>query len=129
MPNFSVEIDFIMTPFFTESNPLVWDNCGKMALCYGPTVYCLESLDNPYELHALSVSCTANCIATDNPSYSLPDFLVNGYVDEDFDCLYRKATTHKKQIQLRFKPYYTFANREECDMLVWIRKYNESQNH
>lgn len=25
-----------------------------------------------------------------------------------------------KPVIIRFRPYWTFANREECDMLVWI---------
>ena len=121
---FNVDIDFNMKPYFIEPNPNIRDNTGRIAFCYGPTVYCLEAIDNPFELNALSVSLLASCKAIPNTSYFLPDFLVEGYISKNFDGLYRKAINQIERIQLHFKPYYTFANREECDMLVWIHRHN-----
>ena len=122
--DFSVEINFNMQPYFIEANPNVRGNTGRVALCYGPTVYCLERIDNPFELNSLSVSLSAVCKAIKNESYLLPDFLVEGYASKNFEGLYRKVKNETEKIQLRFKPYYTFANREACDMLVWIHKHN-----
>ena len=45
-----------------------------------------------------------------------------GFADENFNSLYRKATFAFSPVTLKFRPYWTFANREECDMLVWIRR-------
>ena len=117
-----VEIDFNMKPYFVESNPLVRNNNGRVALCYGPTVYCLEALDNPYLLNAVSIDINTSFEFINIKEYSLPNLKTNGFVDENFSSLYRKASSNKKEIPLLFKPYWTFANREETDMIVWVRK-------
>lgn len=115
-------IDFKMRPYFVESNPLVRTNNGKVALCYGPMVYCIEELDNDYELNACCVSVNKKIKRIINESYSSYDFIAQGIVDKNFDSLYRLIDKKTDNIQLYFKPYYTFANREECDMLIWIRR-------
>ncbi len=46
-----------------------------------------------------------------------------GFRDADFAETYRAADTEAPiPVTLRYIPYYAFANREECDMLVWVRK-------
>lgn len=120
----SFYIDFSMNVFFAETNPSVRDNNGRVALCYGPTVYCLERLDNDFDLGAVSVDVSAALeTAKKIPSeeYALPDIELDGFVDEYFPQLYRKAALNKNKTKLRFRPYWTFANREECDMKIWIR--------
>ena len=120
----SFYIDFSMNVFFAETNPSVRENNGRVALCYGPTVYCLERLDNDFDLGAVSVDVSAALeTAKKIPSeeYALPDIELDGFVDEYFPQLYRKATLNKNKTKLRFRPYWTFANREECDMKIWIR--------
>ena len=118
----NINLDFNMTPYFVESNPLVRNNNGRVALCYGPTVYCLEALDNPYLLNATSIDINTSFEFINTKEYSLPNLKTNGFVDENFSSLYRKASSNKKEIPLLFKPYWTFANREETDMIVWVRK-------
>lgn len=120
----SFYIDFSMKVFFAETNPSVRDNNGRVALCYGPTVYCLERLDNDFDLGAVSVDVSAALETAKNiPSeeYALPDIELDGFVDEYFPQLYRKAKLNKNKTKLKFRPYWTFANREECDMKLWIR--------
>lgn len=113
-------VDFGMKPYFVEANPRVRADCGKVALLYGPTVYCIEGLDNDYELNALSVSIGGKIEKAFSPGYAAPDFFAEGYCYLPFDGLYRKAKRLKKPVTIRLRPYWTFANREECDMLVWI---------
>ena len=110
--------------FFAETNPSVRDNNGRVALCYGPNIYCLERLDNDFDLGAVSVDVSAALETAKNiPSeeYALPDIELDGFVDEYFPQLYRKAKLNKNKTKLKFRPYWTFANREECDMKLWIR--------
>lgn len=118
--NFTV--DFNMQPCFVEANPRVRADNGRVALCYGPTVYCLERLDNPYELNSLSVNTSAKVTLKKADEYVMPNLEIEGCADEDFASLYRKATGTTKPVTLKFRPYWTFANREECDMLVWVRR-------
>lgn len=118
------EIDFCMRPYFVEANPNVRADAGKIALCYGSTVYCLESVDNPTPLHAISLSPRQIPRKQKAEDYPLPDFTAQGFMEKEFDGLYRKALREKHSVALRFRPYYTFANRGECNMLVWIDSTN-----
>lgn len=115
-------IDFNMQPYFVEANPLSRANNGRVALLYGPTVYCLERLDNPYPLNALCVNTAVVPTKTTVSAYPLPNFTTNGALDAAFNGLYRKTQRQTDAAQLTFRPYWTFANREECDMLVWVRR-------
>ncbi|PWM71681.1 MAG: hypothetical protein DBX59_08045 [Bacillota bacterium] len=120
---FATEIDFCMRPYFAECNPDVRDNCGRIALCYGPTVYCLEAADNPQPLNGLSVRVDADAEKKafgDEPHFYA--FIAEGEKDADFGGLYRKAKFERERVLLTFRPYWTFANREKCDMLVWVRR-------
>lgn len=120
---FSLEIDFDMRAYFAESNPHVRNNNGRVALCYGPTVYCIERIDNPYELNALSVDMKSEPTVKEFPDFPyFYNFEVEGYLDEDFTKLYRPYQGQKRSVKLLFRPYWTFANREESDMLVWVRR-------
>lgn len=122
--NRSIEIDFNMKPYFVECNPKVRDNAGKVALCYGPLVYCLERLDNDYELNALSIDVnTPINIGEISEEYGLPELTMTATLSKGFSSLYRKASDHSTQtVNLSFRPYWTFANRDECDMLIWIKR-------
>lgn len=113
-------VDFCMEPYFVEANPAVRADCGKVALLYGPTVYCIERIDNDYELNSLSVCINKKVEKVQSNDYSVPDLKVDGYCLVPFDGLYRKAKCSKNLVTLHFKPYWTFANREESDMLVWV---------
>lgn len=116
------EAEFNMKPYFVQANPCVRADSGRIALMYGPTVYCLERIDNPYELNALFVSPKARFKKVKTENYLLPDLETEGFVDENFSELYRKASDEREKVKLRFRPYWTFANRQECDMLIWIRR-------
>ena len=118
----SFTVNFDMQPYFVEANPQVRADNGRVALCRGPVVYCLERADNPYELNAISLEITAPVTPAAGEGSPLPDLCLPGFVDPAFPSLYRKAEHAATPVTLRFRPYYTFANREACDMLVWVRK-------
>lgn len=118
----NIEIDFGMPIYFVEANPNVWEDCGKTALMRGPVVYCLEGVDNPLPLCALSVKTDARPREKPTELCALPAIEMSAYKDETFESLYRKAADKKEKVTVRFVPYYTFANREECDMRVFVRK-------
>lgn len=117
----SFDIDFKMTPYYLEANPNVRSDNGRVALCYGPTVYCLERIDNQFPLNSISVDLDEKFTLEPNTDYVFPAIKTNAYVDEAFDGLYRKAKNNKKKVPLLFRPYWTFANRGETDMIIWVR--------
>jgi len=101
----------------------VRDNCGRVALTYGPVAFCMESIDNGEELNALTVDTRRRVRILPDPETGLFTAIAHGFRDADFAQTYRTADTEKPSpVLLKYIPYYTFANRKECDMLVWVRK-------
>ncbi|MBE7091378.1 MAG: glycoside hydrolase family 127 protein [Clostridiales bacterium] len=118
-----ISVEFKMKPYFVQCNPLARANVGRVALCYGPTVYCLERLDNDFELNAISIDTDTEIAVGDvSAEYGMRSLKANAYLDQNFGALYRKVKGDEKTVSLTFRPYYSFANREECDMLIWLRR-------
>jgi DUF1680 family protein len=117
---FDLTLDLHMEPYFLRTNPRVRHNSGRVALCYGPTVYCLERIDNPYELNALTVDTNAEIEVTERDG--MLELITQGFVDADMTELYAPAADARTPVTLCYRPYRTFANRGESDMLVWVRK-------
>ncbi|MBR6534977.1 MAG: glycoside hydrolase family 127 protein [Clostridia bacterium] len=117
---FEITVDFKMSAYFVEAHPNVRYDCGRAALCYGPVVYCIERCFNDYELNALTVNSDCEITVVDNGKNKLPDLTLTAGLKKEFDGLYRKKSSDEEQVPLVFKPYYTFANNGECDMMVWV---------
>lgn len=122
--NFSLELDFHIAPVLMASNPNVTANVGRVALCYGPVVYCIEGVDNGPKLNRVSVSVDAPAFkVSPNAEYGFPTIEVDGFRDADATALYLRANAITKHpTRLTFIPYYAFANRGASDMQVWIRR-------
>jgi len=103
----SIGIDLDMKPVFMAAHPYVHDDNGKVALQYGPLLYCIEEADN--EMNGVVVPDV--CVPELRPSKSLP-----GVYELYFeDTLYREVTA---------VPYYAWANRGDGRMQVWLDKEN-----
>ena len=122
--DFTLEIDFAIAPRFVASNPCVRANAGRVALTYGPVVYCLEGVDNGPRLNRISVSPDAVRDAVLTPDFhGLLSIRLPGKRDCDCTQLYFDAqAANTSPVQLKFIPYFAFANRGESDMLVWVRR-------
>ena len=115
--DFTVTIDFDMTPQWVAANPRVKADAGKVALMRGPVVYCAEGVDHPFSLFAVAVH-PSDPVAADSFG-GLPTLQGRGYLAPDDGRLYRPAAETEKQetpVELRFVPYFTFANRGESDL-------------
>ena len=111
-----------------EANPRVREDIGKVAVMRGPMVYCLEEVDNGKDLHRVMVDRAA-----DFSSKFDADFFGGAVVltskghklcQEAWpaDTLYRKASAPKfEEVELKWIPYYLWANRAEGEMTVWVR--------
>lgn len=118
-----IEIEFKAEPYFVECNPKSRANNGRVALLYGPIVYSVERLDNPYELNALSIDIANPVeVLSVQEEYPMRALKTKAYLDKGFSTLYQKVKAEKTEVELLFRPYWTFANREETDMLVWLRR-------
>lgn len=120
-------LDFPMEVTVWQADPRVREDIGKVAVSRGPIVYCLEEADNGANLHLLTLDPDS---AAEVEDFSVAGEAVKSIVLDGFreelppsgKSLYCPAAKAKKQpAKLRFVPYYTWANRGENEMTVWVR--------
>lgn len=124
-----LELDFPMEVRLMQSDARVRETTGQLAVTRGPVVYCLEEKDNGSGLHLLSISCDAK---TRTEPFSIdgeqfPAILADGWrekqqPDAENNLYYEAVPTEYEPVQLKFIPYYIWANRGENEMTVWVRR-------
>lgn len=116
-------LELSMPVVFMQANSRVRDDAGKVAVQRGPIVYCAEAVDNGEDLWALELDMSAPVIVEPNDRW-LNTIVAHGKRELPGDGLYRSAgAVEYKRQEIRFIPYYAFANRGESEMSVWMRKY------
>lgn len=124
----SVDIAFTMPVRRMKSHPLIRYNAGKVALQRGPFIYCLEEADNGEQLYQLTLPSTSELKTAFDPDLlgGLQTITAAGrrYVSVGWqDELYRQdAEWQAQEVELRFVPYFAWANRGEGEMSVWLRE-------
>lgn len=118
-------ITFSMVPRLMQSHAQVYGNAGKVALQYGPVVYCMEAVDNGENLHGLYLNPDADIEVSYDETFGLPILLAQGLRKKETADLYtewsREAEEHAyEKVNLKFIPYSCYANRGETDMMVWV---------
>lgn len=104
---------------FISANKRVHTAAGRVAVMRGPVVYCLEGVDNGKDLSALKVDIKGKTDIIDG-EFLVPDIIADGYKEPQREELYFEATDDLEKCQLKFIPYFAYANRGETDMLVWV---------
>ncbi len=117
----SLELNLEMKAVLNEANPLIDQIFGRVAVSYGPFIYCLEDVDIDNRISEIALSKTLNETVKYVEFFKANIMEVDAFVMESFDGLYRPLKNTKKPIRLMLVPYYTFANRGEADMAVWLR--------
>lgn len=116
-------IAFAMPVRRIYANPLVRENTGCAALMRGPIVYCFEGRDNGEYLQSLSLSLQAEPNVYMCQEGVLAGNLllkINGFTRAAAQKLYTEERPERKQAVLTAIPYYTWGNRGENQMRVWI---------
>jgi hypothetical protein len=91
-------------------------NVGKVAITRGPIVYCLEEHDNGSDLQMLKLSPEPNF------RYNNGTILADGLREKADNQLYSEYTSPDfEKCTLKFIPYYTWGNRGENEMSVYVR--------
>jgi hypothetical protein len=123
-----VELDLVMNPVRMLANPAVRADAGRVAVQCGPLVYCLEECDNGSGLHritlpgssALQLTFDGNLLGGANMVYA------QGFRQGDEgwgSSLYQPdAKARFRPVNVKFIPYYLWANREPGEMTVWVRE-------
>jgi DUF1680 family protein len=115
-------LDMDMTPEFMEASPLVHADAGRAALKRGPVVYCVEGVDNSGKVHDLLVDAALKPELIRYPDFPLPAIQTPGWRVKPSKAgqLYRQLLSELESCKLTYIPYFTFANRGNSDMLVWV---------
>ena len=108
------------------ANPKVRENIGKVALMRGPLVYCLEGKDNGDNLCGVYLPRESVITEVERPDKlcGIVELEASGcrVVLDDKTELYREVPAELENCLLHFIPYYTWANRGENEMVVWVRE-------
>ena len=115
------EIDFTMPVYFVESNPLVYENCGRYAVMRGPVVYCLEEKDNGKVLRDIVIDSNSEPEEVYDNEFGLPVIKMKAYRRKAQKKLYYRKNNETEETTATLIPYYAFANRGESEMLVWVQ--------
>jgi DUF1680 family protein len=132
-PRDAIHLKFGMTPQVIEANRRVVDDYGRVAVQRGPLVYCLEQLDQPQGVSLYDVSLD---LRQDSSSAFHGEFdkdLLGGVVvlkhagawaektssDGKLYRAYTPTVPKGRQVELKFIPYYAWANRAATPMQVW----------
>ena len=124
----TVTLTLPMPVEFTEANPLLRADDGRVALTRGPVVYCFESADNGDALDALRVVRPSDFEPETDPSLFPGMTALTGTAkrrtDWTGDELYRLSDgDDEKTVPVRAIPYAFWGNRDDTrEMAVWVRK-------
>ena len=107
-------------------NPQVRQQAGKVALQRGPLVYCLEEADNGANLHNLSLPENSAFRVFEGKGIFAHKMLIQaegrGYHAKDTDALwqYDRSPVQRQLQTLTFIPWFSWANRGEGEMRIWV---------
>ena len=121
-----IEINLDMPVEVVSANPKVRENIGKIAVTRGPIVYCIEEADNGDDLHLIKADVKSEFKA------SFEEDVLGGVVTVkskgtrqkvNTDMLYVSFLSEEfEETEIKWIPYFAFANRGEGEMAVWVRK-------
>jgi len=132
-PRDAIHLKFGMTPQVIEANRRVVDDYGRVAVQRGPLVYCLEQLDQPLGVSLYDVSLDLRQDSSPAFHEEFDKDLLGGIVvlkhagawaektssDGKLYRAYTPTVPKGRQVELKFIPYYAWANRAATPMQVW----------
>jgi DUF1680 family protein len=116
-----VNVIFDLSPRRVWADARVLRAAGHAAVMRGPVVYCAESVDNGgYGLYRFAFDIDPDPEMGSSDAFGLPILSVKGWFRPDCEELYVPLSVMWEPSRINLIPYYAFANREECDMAVWL---------
>ena len=104
---------------FIEANPYAQDNSGRYAVQRGPIVYCMEEIDNGENLRDITLIENSEKKAVKEEGLPAPVLYIGAERRKNVEALYRLKNAERISFTARLIPYFSFANREASDMIVW----------
>lgn len=121
--NDTVVIKLDMTVKTVYANNRIAADSGRVAFSRGPLVYCAEEADNEGGVLPLRVKRDAAAqakIAHADKLEGIVEITLPGERAEDGESLYSMEPPKRKPCEIKLVPYYTWANRGEGEMQVWL---------
>lgn len=119
-----ITLEFAVPVRKIYANQKVREDAGCVALMRGPMVYCFEGVDNPgllqsfclpKELETEEFICEEGCLKGN----VLLRVKATKFINQS-EALYTELPPEKEEATLTAAPYYTWGNRGENQMRVWI---------
>ena len=123
-----IDYEMKMKPTLITADPRVSETAGRVALMYGPMVYCAEAVDNAELLERaetlddILLGCDTQFDVAYDEKLGLPAITAHAQYIVPSSTLYTDLPRPTDNVRVRFVPYHAFANRGETDMLVWVLK-------
>ena len=128
-----VKVEFGMTPQVIEANPRVVDDYGRAAVQRGPLVFCLEQLDQPDGVNLFDVQLDGRQKTSPKFTAEFQSDMLGGVMTlKHAGAMNEKSSASRRlydrlgseapemrPVELRFIPYYAWANRAATPMQVW----------
>lgn len=117
-----------VTPKRIYANPHVADDVGKVAIQCGPLVYCLEGVDNGDGLQRLFLPADEPLTVVKKPDKlkGIWEIHTKGLKlrdrKDDNELYTANAKLEYDLVDLTYIPYYSWANRGENEMTVWVHE-------
>lgn len=116
-----ISVVFDMTPRAVYADSRVLRAADQLCIMRGPVLYCAEAVDNGGELHSFRVQKDFTVRELPESFGSLPKLEITAQKRLPFARgLYSNTPPKQEEGLLTLVPYYTFANRGESDMRVWL---------
>ena len=115
-----VTMDFEMKPVLVRACSKVYDDSGKVAVMYGPVVFCAEAVDNGDNLGDVSILTDGNFEIEKDDFTNFYAITADGKRLEEQTELYSKYIDNAIKCKIKLIPYYAFANRGDSEMQVWL---------
>jgi uncharacterized protein len=120
-----IEIDMPMEPEIMESHPRQLDNIGRIAVMYGPSVYCLQSDTIDQAPHAFSLDLAEEI--TVSQKNRMPILNVHGLqtkINVEKPLYEREGNLEEAPVIRQMIPYRDAVKNKSSWTQVWIRKHN-----
>lgn len=126
----AIEVCFAMPVQRMKGHPHIRQTFSKVALQRGPFVYCLEEADNGKRLYQLRLAAGRAYTLAGEPGFpagiqtlSVPGIRAQPEGEWPAEGLYSSgASWTGREVQLKFIPYFAWANRGAGEMSVWIEE-------
>ena len=116
---FDITLCLDMPVTVISPNRRIHDYAGRVAVQRGPVVYCIEGVDNGKDLRAVAIDPKGG-FSLGESEFILPNLITKGFRPLENEELYYDSEESFEETELKFIPYYAFANRGETEMQVWV---------